>query len=390
MIKNMNSKMVMDFLVREKLRIIVITATVLGAWLLASLLTPYYTRPQVQFVDADARGPVYMRAEVIEINDKKATVRVLEGAQKGQELPAQIYSGGMHIGSTVLISEDATIDGANPVSMVWRLPVVIGLIAVMIILIVLIGGRQGLLSLVGLGTSIGVIAYYIVPSVLAGGNALLISSLGAFVVATVTVMVGHRLRWRTIISLLGIYIILAVVIMLATVSGWLASLTGVYDETSSILNMGGQTRIDMYGVLLGGIIIASLGVLDDVVTTQVAAVDELKRAKPHMTRKELFVRGMSVGREHLSALVNTLALAYVGVALPTILIMAPAVASSTQLLLYLNQEILSVEIIRTAIASIGIILAIPICTGLAVLLVDKKQSVLAWLDKRASRSRRSS
>ena len=181
---------------------------------------------------------------------------------------------------------------------------------------------------------------------------------------------------------------LGVVIGLALLSGWLAALSGIYDETSSLLNMAGRSNLDMYGILLGGIIIASLGVLDDVVTTQVAAVDELRQAKPHASWRELFGRGMSVGREHLSALINTLALAYVGIAMPTILVLSQQITTHSQLLVTLNYEYIAVEIIRTVISSLGIILAIPLSTALAVVLIGKKQQIIGILKRGTSNSRR--
>lgn len=291
------------------------------------------------------------------------------------------------VGGTVLVSENTTADETNAVSQPWRIPSLIFLMTCMIVLVLLIGGRQGILSIIGLGVSVAVIAAYVVPKVLAGADALITSVIGAFVIATIAVVIAHKWRWRTAISLISIYITLAIVVGLAVLSGWLANLSGIYDETSSMLNVAPGT-LDMYGVLLGGIIIASLGVLDDVVTTQVAAVDELRGAKPHVSLRELYARGMSVGREHLSALVNTLALAYVGIALPTILILTQNVTSSQQFLLTMNYEYIAIEIIRIVVSSIGIILAIPLSTVLAVVLIGKKQQVIAILKRLQPNSRR--
>ena len=378
---------VKKILIASRFRLIAVVIVVLSAWLLSVGLTPYQHRPDAYFVEESTSNTSYVRAEVTKVERNSGEARIVEGPQKERTIRIQFYGMIPQMGGTVLVAEDTTTDDVNAVSQPWRIPVLVFLVASMIVLVLLIGGRQGLLSVVGLGVSILIVAAYVVPRVLAGADALLTSITGAFMIATIAIVIAHTWRWRTAISLLSVYVILAIVVGLAVLSGWLANLSGVYDETSSILNVG-TGSLDMYGILLGGIIIASLGVLDDVVTTQVAAVDELHSAKPSVSFSELYKRGMSVGREHLSALINTLALAYVGVALPTILILAQNATSSQQLLLTLNYEYIAIEIIRIVVSSIGIILAIPLSTALAVALIGKKPQLIAILRRVQHNSRR--
>lgn len=377
-----------DILFAEKFRIIAILVTLFVAWCVTLVVTPYQEVPQTEFyTEAESS---YMRVEVISLDGNEGTAKVLEGSQKGKVLP--VYSYGeekLHPGSTILISSDTTVDEPNTVAAVWRFPVLVWMLAGMIAAAIFVGGRQGVKSLLGLGTSIAVVIFYIIPQVLDGANALVVSAIGAFVIATLTILLGHSFAWRTVISLVCIYVILCVVIALAWLSGWAANLTGIYDETSSYLGFApGMQAVDLYGVLLGGIIIASLGVLDDVVTTQVAAVDEFRQLKSSASWKELFSRGMSVGREHLSAVINTLALAYVGVALPTILALSQTLENSQDVLMTLNYEYLSVEVIRLVISTLGIIVAIPLSTGLAVWLIGRKRQILGILKRLQPKLRR--
>lgn len=353
----------------------------------ASVITPYHEQPEAQFSEKSSTS-IMLRAEITGVNGNKGEAKILDGSQSGQTVPMQFFNTAPRIGSTVLISENTTVDTPNSVVEPWRLPTVLLLVAIMAILVILIGGRQGVMSIGGLFISIAVVAFYIVPSVLHGASALYVSVIGAFMIATIAIIVAHKVRWRTAISLLSIYLVLGGVVLLTLASGWLANLSGIYDETSSLLGSNGLVKLDMYGILLGGIIIATLGVLDDVVTTQVAAIDELQQAKPHASRRELFARGMSVGREHLSALINTLALAYVGVALPTILVMSRAITDSSQFLVTVNYEYISVELIRIVISSMGVIVAIPLSTLLAVLLIGKKHEIIAILKRVQPNSRR--
>lgn len=129
----------------------------------------------------------------------------------------------------------------------------------------------------------------------------------------------------------------------------------------------------MRGVLIGSVLIATLGGLDDVVTTQVATVDELMNANTDQTNREVYRRALSVGGEHIAAVINTLALAYVGVALPTLLAMAVYYSSQSghSLVAFFNSEFIAQEVIRTSVSSIGLIAAVPLSTYLAVMILKK-------------------
>ena len=356
--------------------VVLIVAACLAAW-----LTPYRASSETPFAVEEQTYGSFVRAEVTKLSGDSGQARILDGEQVNQRVEVRFYNDQPRVGSVVLIPEQTQVDEASTVTDVWRMPALIALVAAMIVLVVIIGGRQGALSVIGLGISIAVVAGYLIPQVLAGHSALVVSCIAAFAIATISILVAHALRWRTVISLLSIYTVLGCVVLFAVFAGWYTSLTGIYDETSSLLGIGAARSVDMYGILIGGIIIATLGVLDDVVTTQVAAVDELQKLKPRASWRELFTRGMSVGREHLSALVNTLALAYVGVALPTILILSPSVSTREQGLLNLNYEYIAIEVVRTVVSSIGIIFAIPLSTALAAVLVGKKRQVLGILKR---------
>jgi uncharacterized membrane protein len=138
--------------------------------------------------------------------------------------------------------------------------------------------------------------------------------------------------------------------------------TGFSDDASVYLNFATGGKLDLTGLLLGGIIIGLLGVLDDVSITQASVVQELKAANPNFGFKELYSRALRVGKDHVGSLVNTLALAYVGTSLPMILLLSYSEAS---LSIILNQEVVAAEILRIVVGSIGLILAVPLTTVLA-------------------------
>lgn len=152
----------------------------------------------------------------------------------------------------------------------------------------------------------------------------------------------------------------------------LTKLTGLGSEDAYALKFGDTSSINFQGLLLGGIIIGALGVLDDVTTSQSAAIFELHDVNPKLKFLSLFKRGINIGREHISSLVNTLVLAYAGAALPVFLffILNPG---GYPLWFTINSEFVSEEIVRTLIGSITLILAVPITTFLASFVASKKK-----------------
>jgi len=121
-------------------------------------------------------------------------------------------------------------------------------------------------------------------------------------------------------------------------------------------------KIDLSGLLLAAVIFGALGVLNDVAIGQAATVDELALADPTLSRRQLYRRAMNVGIAHLAATVNTLVFAYLGTALPLLVLLS---LQLEQLSLSVNQELLAVEIVRAAVGSIGILAAVPATTAIA-------------------------
>jgi uncharacterized membrane protein len=120
--------------------------------------------------------------------------------------------------------------------------------------------------------------------------------------------------------------------------------------------------INVRGLLLAGVVLGSLGAIDDVTVTQASAVWELRAADPTMPRSRLFRAGMRVGRDHVASTVNTLLLAYAGAAMPLLLFF---VLAGQSLGTSLNSEIVAIEVIRTVVGSIGLVMAVPFTTWLA-------------------------
>jgi uncharacterized membrane protein len=144
-----------------------------------------------------------------------------------------------------------------------------------------------------------------------------------------------------------------------------AALTGANDEHAMTLSTV-VPQISLPGLLICGLLVGGMGVLNDVTITQSATVWELAETAPHATARELFFKGMRIGRDHIASTVYTIAFAYAGAALP---ILAIAALSDQSFGTTLSSGSMAEEVIRILIGSIGLVLAIPVTTAIAVVVV---------------------
>lgn len=244
-----------------------------------------------------------------------------------------------------------------------RLPSLALLSVLFIVIVTFIAGRRGISAFLGLALSIAVLMGFVVPQIMAGRDPLFISILGATAIAVLSIYLAHGFRYQTTLALLSTVVTFVIAGLLAVLFVSLTGLTGSGSEQAYLLQLGQAGAIDLRGLLLGGIIIGTLGVLDDITTAQTAAVAELKLANPALTVPELYRRGLNIGREHILSLVNTLVLAYAGASLPIFLFFE--LNTTTPWWVILNGEFLAEEIVRTLIGSLAIVLAVPLTTLIA-------------------------
>ncbi|HEU5472848.1 MAG TPA: YibE/F family protein [Actinophytocola sp.] len=229
--------------------------------------------------------------------------------------------------------------------------------------VLLLGRWQGAKSLLALGLSFLVLVLFVLPAIIAGENPLLVASAGAGVIMFAVLYLTHGLSARTSTAVLGTMISLALIGGLSALFSALTALTGLDDETATLIGTLGH-GIDARGLLLAGIVIGALGVLDDVTVTQTSAVWELRAANPTFGARQLYASATRIGRAHVSAAVNTLVMAYAGAALPVLLYTS---ISGVGLGGILTTESIAQEIVRTLVGSIGLVAAVPITTAVAAI-----------------------
>jgi len=234
-------------------------------------------------------------------------------------------------------------------------------------LVIVFGRARGALSLVGLAASLAIVIVFIVPAILYGESPVAVAVIGSLAVMLITISLAHGLGPKSLAAMLGTAFSLILVAVLALVFTDLTHLTGLASEETVVLQLGGAD-IDLQGLLIAGMLIGALGVLDDVTVTQASTVLALRAANPGLGLAELYRRAIDVGRDHVSATVNTLVLAYVGTSLPALLIFG---SGGLGFLDAVNVELVAQEIVGTLVGSIGLIAAVPITTALAAALARR-------------------
>jgi uncharacterized membrane protein len=247
-----------------------------------------------------------------------------------------------------------------------RRSVLVWLAVLFSVVVIALGRWRGVAALVALGASIAVILVFILPSMLDGNNAQLVAIVGASAVAFVALYISNGLRALTTVALLGTLSALALTVVLATVFTDLAHFTGAQNEDALLVSIG-TSSINLKNLVLAGMVLGALGALNDITVTQASAVGELRLHNPTMSRRMLYRSGLTIGRDHISSTVNTLALAYAGASLPLLMLFT---LSAQSLGTVANGEVVAVEIVATLVGSIGLVVAVPVSTALAALVAS--------------------
>lgn len=244
-----------------------------------------------------------------------------------------------------------------------RRPPMVWLALAFAALVVLFGRLRGAMSLVGLIVSLAIVLVFIVPAIGHGESALAVAIVGSLAVMLATISLAHGLGVKSLTAMLGTGASLLLVALLALVFTNLAHFTGISSDQATTLSYG--LGISLEGLLLAGMVIGALGVLDDITVSQASTVLALRAANPDLRFGSLYARATDVGRDHVSAAVNTLILAYAGAALPILLIFT---ARGIEFGEAVNFEVVARQVVAMLVGSIGLLAAVPLTTGLASLL----------------------
>lgn len=305
------------------------------------------------------------------------TVQLGEGPAEGSDIrttvPLEPSTPRFAVGDDVVLA----YNGGEPLSgqsyqvVDFQRGVPLVLLAGVFVLAVLALGRwKGLAALSSLGVSVGVLIAFVLPAIVRGENPLLVGVTAAGVIMFAALYLTHGFSARTSTAVLGTMVSLGLIGALSALFSAFAALTGLDEETATLVGVLGR-EIDTRGLLLAGIVIGALGVLDDVTVTQTSAVWELRAANPALGWRPLYAAALRIGRDHVASAVNTLVLAYAGAALPLLLYSSVSGVGAADIL---GSQAIAQEIVRTLVGSIGLVAAVPVTTALAALVAVREVS----------------
>jgi uncharacterized membrane protein len=243
------------------------------------------------------------------------------------------------------------------------------LIAVFIIALLVVGRMKGLKTIITLAVTIVLIFWVLLPLLLAGYSPILLAVAIASVAIAFTLFVIGGLNRKSLVATIGTIAGVVIAGLMAFWAGSLARLTGFGSHEAQMLYFMDHT-IDFRGLLFAGIIIGSLGAITDIGMSVASAAAEIKQACPDIGPRELVNGAFNVGRDVMGTMANTLILAYVGAAIPMLLLV---MGNEIDWLKVINMDIIATEFVRGIAGSIGLIAAVPVTAILSGYLLADRQ-----------------
>ena len=293
-----------------------------------------------------------------------------EGPERGQEqtvgIPTAVAESGLGAGDQVrLVRLPGTgADGAATYSyddVVRGKPLWI-LWIVFVVVVAAVARLRGILALISLGFAGYVLLEFMLPALLSGSSGMAVSLVGSAAIMFVVLYLAHGPSARTSAALAGTLLGVGVTALVGQLAINGANLSGFGDEGAAMLSAFAGS-LSFQGIYTCALVVAGLGVLNDVTITQASSVWELREAGPALTRRQLFTSGMRIGRDHIASTIYTIVFAYAGSALAVLMLLS---LYDRPVFDVLTSETLAEEIVRTLASGIGLVLAVPITTAIAV------------------------
>lgn len=344
-----------------------------------------YEKAAVISID-DSRYQGQQDIEDVPVGSQTVTVEITSGEFEGRQYQlvnnlSYLYGTVLKEGDPVTVSFSLTdgeieslilqdYDRTNPLLLI---------VLAFLVITVLVGGKVGAKSLLGLGLTILCVFSVLIPRLLGGSPTIpAILATCAFVTVVEFVILGG-VNKKTACAILGTMSGVAFAALFGQIACTLTRVNGfqmyVADpEIEALLQIKqGQdpfASLQIGDLLVGGILIAALGAVNDVAMSISSSMNELMAVNPNLTRKELFKSGMNIGRDMVGTMTNTLILALVGSGLVLMIYLSSLEPSFTQLM---STAFLSVEMVQALASSVGVILAVPMSVLIGMLLFGRKQ-----------------
>lgn len=319
-------------------------------------------------IDVGEQNQLYQKIELkITSGEKKDSEIIVENGNQPLANVIQYKQG-----DRVIVTQEQDLTGNNIYSITdfVRRDSLLLLLIIFVVLTLVVAKGKGLMSILSMIFTFWVVFAYVLPQLSEGKSPILIAVIASIIIIPISFYMAHGINQKTTVAIVSSIVALGATGILALIFINLAKLTGLSSEEAGMLLVERSGDFNMKGLLLCGIIIGALGVLDDITISQASVVNELIKGTENPKGNLIYKQAMNVGRDHISSMVNTLVLAYAGASLPLLLIFVDNPHPLSEIISY---EFLAEEIIRTLVGSIGLILAVPITTLIAVNWIRKEK-----------------
>ena len=255
-----------------------------------------------------------------------------------------------------------------------RINGLLGLGILFILCVIIFGGKKGFNTVLSLGLTCTSIFAVFIPAILSGKNIYVMSILVCLYTMIMVPLIVIGYNKKSFASIAGCTGGVMIAGIIALVMDKLLFLTGIIDEHSRYLvNLPGEVQLNLHAVVFAGIIIGAMGAVMDVAISLSSSLWEIKEKAAEINFKEMFRSGLTIGRDIMGTMADTLILAYIGSSLTVVILLS---VFSGSLLGLFNSEMIAVEILQALAGSFGILFAMPL-TALfcsVIYLKDKKEN----------------
>ncbi|MFJ5714106.1 YibE/F family protein [Neobacillus sp. NPDC093127] len=303
-------------------------------------------------------------------------VKLLSGEHKGEIHKVKNYLSTLYnVHGKAGLKIIAIVDTAGPnmykvsVYSYYRAPLLGAMIFILLAVLCAIGGKKGLKSAVGLVFTFACLLYLFIPMLYRGYSPIIASVVIVVLTTCVTMFLLDGWSSKSLSAILGTTLGVVIAGVISSTAGFLAHVTGFNtNESESLIVIATETDMQVRGLLFAGILIASLGAIMDVGISIASSVHEVYEANPTLSKRELFISGINVGRDMMGTMVNTLILAFTGASLTSLILIYAYNVPFNQLI---NMDFVAIEVIQGVSGSIGVILTVPIVAYISSRIMPK-------------------
>ena len=311
----------------------------------------------------------------LRLGSQEIEVEILSGPHKGEVLETTNYLSAYanvdcELGTRVIVRLDYDDQGEPYIISVPnydRGSVLIGMLVVFCLILVLVGGKKGIMALLGLAYTLAGIWFLLIPLLLRGAPPIPTSVAIAALTAAASLLMLTGFTRKTLVAALGCVCGVAVAGLFAWAVGQITPISGFnMSEAEDLVLRAYDSPLQIRGLLVSGILIASLGAVMDVAMSIASACNELREVEPSIQPGRVFRSGMNIGRDAMGTMANTLILAFAGASLNMLVLFQVYGYTMIQII---NSDTMAIELIQSVAGSVGIILTVPMVALLSAKLL---------------------